>query len=167
MKRRRRMDQALRVENPWMWFATFAVLLLGIALIVLAIVPGDRHRAGVMERVRLGDPADHASEVLGLEPLRCPAGDLGHLRSSFPEGWPPAAVDVALEELRRATAERRVYGADGAAALCAPTPGQTEIGVDEDDVIVWTVPVLGRSALRLPPGLSPSGVEPAIDEAPF
>jgi hypothetical protein len=157
--RRHRVDRALRLENPWMWIATFAVLILGIGLILLAVVPGDRGRQQEMDRVQFGDPAERATEVIGFEPRRCPGDDLVHLRNSFAEGWPQAAVDVALEELERVTTERWVYAESAqAAATCEARPNQSEVGIGEDGTVVWTLPIFGRSALRTPPWLTPSGV---------
>jgi hypothetical protein len=157
--RHNRIDRALRLENPWMWIATFAVLILGIVLILLAVVPGNRGRQQAVDRVQVGEPGERATEVIGLEPRRCPADDLGHLRNSFAEGWPQAAVDVALEELERLTTERWVYAESAqAVAGCEARPGQTEVGIGEDGTVVWTLPVFGRSALRTPPWLTPAGV---------
>lgn len=114
-----------------------------------------------MERVELGDRAERVNEVIGVDPTRCPAAPLDHLRESFPEGWTVASIDVALEQLEAQTAERRVYPVEGAVAECGGVTTRTEVGVAPDGTVLWIMPVLGRSVLRLPPTVTPAGVEGA------
>ena len=112
-----------------------------------------------MEGVAIGEPAERVNAALGLTPRRCPPGPLDHLRESFPEGWTPASVDVALEQLEEQTAERWVYPIDSEPAQCAGPTTRTEVGVSTEGTILWSVAVLGGSVLRLPPTVSPAGTD--------
>lgn len=121
----------------------------------------NRHRRSAMDRVELGDPAERVNEVIGVGPTRCPAGPLDHLQESFSEGWPPASIDVALEELEAQTSERWVYPVEGATAECGGVTTRTEVGVAPDGTVLWIMPVLGRSVLRLPTTVTPAGIDTA------
>ena len=135
-------------------------LILAVGLFVLFVMGrGDRQRLSAMGEVTIGDPANRVTELLGVSPTACRAGPLDHLRESFPEGWTPASIDVALEQLAVETAERWVYPIEGAVAECGGVTSRTEVGVTQEGTVLWTVAVLGRSALELPPTLTPAGVE--------
>jgi hypothetical protein len=165
--RSQKVDRALPSWNPGIWIVTLLILFGGIALIVAMSGQGDRERRATMDRVAIGDPAEEVIALLGREPLRCPVDDLGHLRPSFPEGWPAAAVDVAIENLEAATTERWLFATGlETPEMCVPVQRNTEVGVDAGGLIVWTVAQLGRSPLRLPSDLTPAGVADGSDASP-
>lgn len=111
-----------------------------------------------VDQANPGQPAAGVTAVLGIEPAVCPARPLDHLRGSFPEGWAPAAVDVALEQLAAETTQRWVYPMrEGGEAPCTGDDARTEVGVAADSTILWVIPVVGRTTLELPPTYSPSG----------
>jgi hypothetical protein len=133
--------------------------VVGAAILIMSVGGADRERRRAMARVQVGDPVQRAVEVTGVEALRCPADSLGHLRASFPDGWPPAAVDVAIETLQAGTAERWLFPLEAReAGSCAAEEGRTEVGVDSLGAVVWFVPLLGSSPLALPPGMAPAGM---------
>jgi hypothetical protein len=157
--RSRRLDRALPNRTPGLWIVTILILVLGALLVLASAGQAARDRQDLMDRVRIGDDAENALAALGIEPRRCPGGDLGHLRASFPEGFSDAAIDVSLERLGEVTAERWVFELDGSAPeFCAPSPRRTELGVDAEGRVVWVVAVLGRSAVRLPESHAPAGI---------
>ena len=137
---------------------TILILVVGMFLVFSVSGQEERDRRALMERIALGDGGERVVELLAAEPLRCPGTDLGHLRESFPEGWSSAAVDLAIERLGQVTAERWVFSTDGApVAMCTSTDRVTEVGIDSGGAVVWLVPVLGRSFVRVPPWLQPGG----------
>ncbi|MQA92761.1 MAG: hypothetical protein GEU90_21490 [Gemmatimonas sp.] len=143
-----------------MWVTTIAILVVGAVLVFVAIGRVERQRIARLEALRLGESADAVTALLGVEPSVCSNEPLDHLRGSFPEGWPVAAVDVALEELRAETAERWVYPVGtSTVAPCLGDEPRTEIGVAADSSVLWSISVLGRSPLQLPSGFTPAGVE--------
>ena len=113
----------------------------------------------MLSDVSVGDPATAADAAVGAPGTSCEVGDLAHLRESFPDGWSPAAVDVALEQLATQTVERRVYSIGTGAVVCDQPAERTEVGVAQDGTILWMIPVLGRTALELPPSVTPAGVD--------
>jgi hypothetical protein len=98
--------------------------------------------------------------VVGTRPVRCPVGTLEQLRESFPDGWAPAAVDVALERLRSGTRERWIYSLDpDEPSRCeVAEEGRTEIGVGPDGRVLWYVAITGKTFLVLPEEYAPSGL---------
>lgn len=112
----------------------------------------------MLEDVAPGQAAERVAVLTGMEPLRCPGAPLDHLSGSFPDGWPAASIDVALERMAEETQERWVFPLESeTVATCSGTEERTEVGVAADGTIVWLVPVLGRTALELPTWLTPAG----------
>ncbi len=141
---------------------TILILILGFILLFRVMGAGERERENRMAQVVYGTDAGRVAEYLGVEPTLCPADDLAHLATSFPEGWPAASVAVTLERLASETHERRVYplaDADGEDVLCSAVEERTEVGVDADGAVIWSVAVLGRTPLVLPPWAEPGAVD--------
>lgn len=133
------------------------ILVAGAILVLSLMGQPARERQRAMEEVRVGMPAAAAIDAIGEEPMRCPSDSLSHLRAGFPEGWPDAAKDVAVEQLEAATAERWVFPIGGTEAGCSFSGERTEIGVDGAGAVLWSVAAIGRTAIVLPPDLAPAG----------
>lgn len=158
--RSQRIDRALPIKSRGIWILTGAILVGG--LILLFFIGGDeRRRDDALSRVEIGHRAEDVSATLGMDPTVCDVGTLAHLRESFPEGWPTASVDVALEALAAQTVERWVYPVSGGATDCGGGAAQTELGVGQDGAIIWWVSIVGRSTIELPPSVTPAGVDSA------
>lgn len=158
MARDRRVDEALQIPKRGIWIATVVIVLMGLLVLLWNISPTERRRHAILERTEVGDQANHVTEMIGATPVRCPAGDLTHLQRSFPDGWAQAAVDVALEQLAQGSNERWVYAVDRRrTASCTPSNGVTEVGVDDQGRVLWYVAITGKTMLRLPEELTPSG----------
>lgn len=157
------MERALLARSPGLWIVTITIVIAG-AVLVLAVADGpERERLEALEPIRIGDPASRVAEQVRAEPHRCPGDRLDHLRQSFPEGWTPAGVDMALERFAAVTASRWVFAVgDAPPLLCGRTEHQTEIGVDSAGTIVWFVPILGRTPLQLPSWLQPAGIDSTV-----
>jgi hypothetical protein len=137
---------------------TLLIILVGVLVLLFALGRADRQRRIAIERIDLGTEAEMALRAIGQEPTRCPQAPLGHLAASFPEGWPTAAVDVALEQLETATHERWVVPMrEGQSPSCAGQANQSEVGVDSAGAVIWTIAQVGRTTIRLPPWLTPAG----------
>ena len=131
-----------------------AVLLVGLLVVIWAASPGERRRRGVMEDVVPGDTAAVVVGLLGEPAARC--SGVAHLRDAFPPGWPTAAVQTALQRLEAETAERWVYPVGRGTPDCAPADGRTEVGIDGRGRVLWTIPVTGRTPVRLPADMTPA-----------
>jgi hypothetical protein len=166
--RHRKLDRALPGRNLGIWIVTILILVAGSAIIIANADREGRVRMLALERIAPGDPGQTVTAALGTQPRRCPAGDLDHLRASFPEGWPQGSVDVALERLAERTDERWLFNADASPVEhCGPEPRQAEIGIDSAGNVVWILAIRGRSALRLPPWATPAGAaDPPAAAAP-
>lgn len=149
------------MKSPGVWIATATILVVGI-LLLLSMNRADRGRLDAMGDVEVGQPAAGLDALLGIAHTACPVGELGHLRESFPQGWSPAAIDVALEQLHSQTLERWVYPVGDAQPSCDGRSEQTEVGVGRDGSIVWSLPILGNSVLELPPTVTPAGVDSLV-----
>lgn len=136
-----------------------ALILVGGLVLLLVVGRTENQRDEALNRVEVGDRAADVTGILGVEPTRCEVGTLAHLRESFGEGWPAAAVDVALEQLASQTAERWVYPLSGEAPDCGGEGFQTELGVGANGEIVWWISVVGHSMIELPPTVTPAGVD--------
>lgn len=157
-RRGRRVNNAL-TKNRSIWIATGVIVALGVLFIVVALGRTNRQRAMTVDQADPGQPASGVTSALGIQPVVCPPRPLDHLRESFPEGWAPAAVDVALEQLAAETMERWVYPMRaGRQVQCSGDGARTEVGVSPDSSIVWVIAVVGRTTVRLPPTYSPSGL---------
>jgi hypothetical protein len=138
-----------------MWLVTMLILIAGSAVVIVVAGQEDRERRGELQAVAPGDPATRVTQLLGSEPLHCPTGDLAHLRGTFPDEWSPTGADAGLQRLTNATAERWVYSMDGTVPELCGIDDRTEIGVDQDGAIMWILPVVGRSQVRIPKSLGP------------
>lgn len=155
MPRSRTMDRALSTQSRISLIVTVVILLLGAVVLIWVVSPGERQRRGVMERIDFGDEATRVSALLG-EPTECPTGTLEHLRGTFPEGWPPAAVEGALGRMSTETTARWVYPLDeDDPGQCDGADGQTEIGLDAERQVLWYVAITGKTGLRLPGEYTP------------
>ena len=147
--------------RPGLWAVTILIVLAGVVLLYRAR-GGDllMRPTAELRGVPIGAPAADLGTEFAGGPVRCPGDSLDHLRDSFPEGWSPAAIDVAIDALEARTSQRWVYDVDGAtAADCRPSPRRTEVGVTTDGFVLWFVPELGTSPIALPPSVTPSGVD--------
>jgi hypothetical protein len=157
--RKRRLDYALRSRQRGVWLATAAILLMGVVAILLTTRTGEGGRMRTLDRIEPGDTTTRVVEVMGEPARRCATGSLEHLRTQFPPGWSPAALEHAIERLKEETAQRWIYPIGSSAADCTPPRGMTEIGLDEEQRVLWYVPVTGKRPLELPPGLTPAAVD--------
>ncbi|HEV2130610.1 MAG TPA: hypothetical protein VGR27_05885 [Longimicrobiaceae bacterium] len=158
--RKRRLDYALRSRQRGVWLVTAAILLMGVVAILLTTRTGEGGRMRMLERLEPGDSAARVAEVMGEPARRCATGSLDHLRTQFPPGWSPAALEQALERLKEETGQRLIYPVGSRdAADCTPPRGMTEIGMDQEQRVLWYVPVTGKRPLQLPPGLTPQAVD--------
>lgn len=162
--RKRRLDHALRTPQRGIWIATMAILLAGAAAIWVATSTGERGRMRVLERVEPGDSAQRVVELLGEPARTCPTGSLEHLHPQFPPGWASALRDAAIERLQEETLRRWIYPLDERAPSCAPAPGTTEVGLDQEQRVLWYVPISGRQPLVLPPHITPEALDEPNEE---
>lgn len=150
MPRSRTLDRALTSQGRMSMIITVVILLLGLVVLLWVFSPGERQRRELLDRIEFGDPADRVAALLGPA-TECPAGSLEHLRGAFPEGWPPPAVEAALERMAAETAARWVYPLDEREpGRCGGGDGQTEIGLDDERRVLWYVAITGKTGLRLP-----------------
>jgi hypothetical protein len=157
LPRNRRLDDALGTSKRSVWIATGLILLAGAVLLFWFFSPGERSRRDRVGRLELGDPSARVAAVLGEPPARCPAGDLSHLRESFPPGWPAASLETALQTLAGETSERWVYPLDDDdTASCGGRRGTTEIGLDAEGRILWSIAILGETRIELPERFTPA-----------
>ncbi len=158
-ERTRRLDHIFGGPKRGAWILTGVIIALGVAVFVWAFAPSERRRIRLVNSVEIGEPAGRVANVTGASIIPCPVAPLDHLSESFPDGWPPAAVDVALERLEVETAERWVLELDEEDnGGCGPVTDRTEIGVAADGTLLWTFALLGTTPVRLPPWITPSGV---------
>ncbi|HEX7243423.1 MAG TPA: hypothetical protein VF263_24275 [Longimicrobiaceae bacterium] len=137
---------------------TALILLLGIAAVAYALLTPERRRAREMRKVAVGTDAARVAGVLGPPADTCPTGSLDHLRTRFPVGTAPAAMEQAIVRMQRETAERWVYPLkEGGRAGCVPAEGATEVGIDRRRRVLWYVPVTGHRPVEVPAGYLPAG----------
>lgn len=125
-----------------------------------------RERERSAARLRIGDDTTRLAAILGPNGTVCPTGGLDHLRTRFPAGSSPAAVEATLIRMQSETTQRRVFPLDEDAppgtTRCTPGSGDTEVGLDRRMRVLWMVPVTARTPLELPPGWIPrTDVAPA------
>ena len=157
MPRNRRLDDALGTSKRSVWIATGLIVLGGVVLLFWFFSPGEQSRRDRVGRLEQGDASARVAAVLGEPPARCPAGDLAHLRESFPPGWPAASRATALQTLAAETSERWVYPLDDdEPAGCAGEAGTSEIGIDAGGRILWSVAIIGETRIDLPARFTPA-----------
>ena len=126
------------------------ILLLGLAVVAVIMLSGDRRRERAANRVMVGDDSTAVAGLLGPRPVRCPAGNLAHLYDRFPGGTPRTTRESALERLRLGTSARWIYPDDRGSTACTARSGDTEIGLGRDGRVLWVIPVTERETLVLP-----------------
>lgn len=157
MPRSRTVARVLDPQQRGVRILTAVILLAGAGVLFWLFSPGERERRGIMERVELGDRAERLVELIGT-PRDCPPTQLDHLRASFPDATPPAQIEESLDRMARETRRRWVYPLDlRKPARCSGAEGQTEVGVDAEERIVWYVAVTGKSTLRIAAPLEAGG----------
>ncbi|HEX6069198.1 MAG TPA: hypothetical protein VFZ18_05225 [Longimicrobiaceae bacterium] len=157
MPRNRRLDQALGTSKRSVRIATGLIVAVGAVILFWFFSPGERTRRDLVGRLETGDLSSRVTAVLGPPGARCPAGDLSHLRESFPPGWPAASLETALQTLAGETAERWVYPLDDDdPAQCAGENGTTEIGIDAEGRILWSIAIIGETRIELPDRFTPA-----------
>ena len=157
MPRKRAVDRVLQTHGRGPWIASGVIALLGAVLLVWFLSPTERRRRSVMEDVAIGADTAEVVRLLGA-PMRCPPEAPEQVRTSFPEDWPPRAVETALSRMDFGTRQRWVYGVNLRRRLgCDTTEPHTEIGVGVDGRVLWTVDLTGRTPIRLPEDYTPSG----------
>jgi hypothetical protein len=157
LPRNRRLDQALGTSKRSIWIATGFIVVLGAVLLFWLFSPTEQSRRDRVGRLAPGDSASRVTALLGAPAARCPAGSLGHLRESFPPGWPAASAETTLQELAAETTDRWVYPLDDERpGDCEGEEGQTELGFDGDGRLLWYVAILGETPLELPSRFTPA-----------
>jgi hypothetical protein len=154
-KRDLQIDSVLRGKQRRIWLVTALVLIAGLAWLILAQTNPERQRVQRMAQVELGTEGAVVIRLMGEPIARCAGGPPSQMRRSFPRGWPPAQVEEVLERMREHTAERWVYANRERPDPCQPGPGDTEIGLDAGQWVIWYVVALDRSPARVAPELVP------------
>ncbi len=159
MPRKRHLDYALKSSQRGIWIVTGLILIAGAVAIYLATTTGERGRLRLLNRIEVGDSVQRVTRVLGEPARTCTTGSLEHLRTQFPPGWSPAAIDRALQQLQEQTAQRLLFPLDERREVsCARPRRTTEIGLNLERRVIWYVPIAEREPLELPPGFTPETV---------
>jgi hypothetical protein len=157
MPRTRAVDRALHTHGRGPLIATGVIAVLGVVLLLWFLSPTERRRRSVMGEVAIGADTAEVTGLLGA-PVRCPPRATQQVRTSFPEDWPPRAVETAVSRMDFGTRERWLYPVNPRTRIgCDTTEAHTEIGIGVDGRVLWTVDITGRTPIRLPEDYTPSG----------
>jgi hypothetical protein len=157
MARTRAVDRVLHKQGRGPWFATGAIAVLGVVLLLWFVSPTERKRRSTMSRVPIGADTAEVLRLLG-QPVRCPPKSTEQVRAAFPTDWPPRQVETAVSRMDFATRQRWVYPINLRGRVeCDASERHTEIGIDESGRVLWSVPITGRTPIRLPDDYTPSG----------
>jgi hypothetical protein len=144
----RTIDRAIGGHRNWSRVVSAVILVLGIlAMIGLSQLRRGDQVARAARDIRVGNDSARVLAALGAPAIRCPAGDLAHLRNALPPGTPRITADEIMGGLREHTASRWVWGKR---AGCLPRSGDTEVGFTRGGVVYWAVAEHGAGPATLP-----------------
>jgi hypothetical protein len=135
-------------HRGWSRVISATILALGILVVIgLNWKRQERETARAARALRVGDDSTSVLAALGAPVVRCQPGGLDHLRNAMPPGTPRPTAEETLQQLRRGTSARWVWGKR---ATCAPRAGHTEVGFTRDGRMLWAVAEHGAGPATLP-----------------